>query len=204
MISKKQLKKLFLISTLFTIFINISCKNNDAINKKAEENLTYVDSIEDFTNDHVAVSSEQINSVAFSDRINNSEKVYFTRVLVWNDDFGDIFYHPDLPIILEGKFDIDNHLFIEIGREKFESKFIYDGEKLIIENKNDFLKEKKYSYDIEFRDDYTLLIDKSIKPSPKKTGLFGGIVAGMIIYNSNPYDNREAYQNILDKDFKNE
>lgn len=192
------MKKISLFTIYLTLFLNLSCKKNSEINNFSNYSING-DSITDFTEDHFPVTSEQINNVLFSDMINNSERIYFTRVLVWKDNFDDIFYHPDLPIIMEGKFDNDRHVFIEIDRRNLEDKFLYNEDKLIIENKNYNNGIDKYIYEVEFRDNYIFLIDKSIKPTG--TGLIKGVRAGLIIYKSDPYQNREVYEKILENDF---
>ncbi|WP_445721033.1 hypothetical protein [Flavobacterium sp.] len=100
------MKKVFLFYfiIIFGVFLN-SCNKNQNSNldnqseKAIEENSGNIE----FSSE----TASELNRI-----LSNSLKFQYTRVLVCYDNFGELYYRPDLPIVLEGKFDNSKQVFI--------------------------------------------------------------------------------------------
>ena len=197
------MKKVFLIYfiIMFGVFFNSCNKNqNSNIDNQSEKAFEENSSTEE-NSGNIEFSSEtahELNRI-----LSNSLKFQYTRVLVCYDNFGELYYRPDLPIVLDGKFDNSRQVFIEIDREKFESPFKKTDNKYIVENKNSWLEmNKTYNYKIITYDGYALFLDDSITPKEGKTDITSCTRAGFIIYTKNFQENNEYYYQVIENDFK--
>ena len=179
-----------------------SCNKNQNPNIDSQSEKVIEESPENEENSEtIEFSSEtasELNRI-----LSNSLKFQYTRVLVCYDNFGELYYRPDLPIVLEGKFDNSKQVFIEIDREKFESPFKKINNKYIVENKNSWLEmNKTYNYKIITYDEYALFLDDSISPKEDKVDITSCTRAGFIIYTKNFQENNEYYYQVIENDFK--
>lgn len=190
------MKKIILSFTVISAILLTSCNN-----KQNEEKDNQIENSQNETTE-----VEQENDETFSNlkRIfANSERFEYTRVLVCKDNFDEIYLRPDLPIVLDGKFDSSKNIFIEIDREKFESPYKLADQKLIVENKNTWLDvDKSYNYDIYIKENYVLFLDNSIQPHEGKSGISSCKRAGFILYTKGYSDNFEYYNNLIRNEFK--
>ena len=197
------MKKVFLsyLIIMLGVLFN-SCNKNQNPNIDSQSEKVIEESPENEENSEtIEFSSEtasELNRI-----LSNSLKFQYTRVLVCYDNFGELYYRPDLPIVLEGKFDNSKQVFIEIDREKFESPFKKINNKYIVENKNSWLEmNKTYNYKIITYDGYALFLDDSISPKEDKVDITSCTRAGFIIYTKNFQENSEYYYEIISNDFK--